>query len=229
MIPRHNGDFSATIPDEASFWTPTDDDVTEEGIGFFRGTWLIYEIGEAEAEALLSEDMKLVKLVDSVAQTPEEYDRICSIIENESGDSEILESLKTTGRYNLIEDHIPHEDDPSPLDGLEIGVAGVVYALSAAGFLTAASCRGHTSSNSWSTGPVVFAATDRRHAELLAPIAARSGCGFAWDSSREDLLAIEAPSVSEMLSLANAVLMEVRSFGPPVYQMGDESRDMYGL
>lgn len=70
------------------------------------------------------------------------------------------------------------------LEGLDAGVAGLVYALSAAGMFPAASCRGHAEPEAWSAFPVVMFAADRPHAEALQPLVGSSGCGFAYDALR---------------------------------------------
>ncbi|MEU5259307.1 hypothetical protein [Amycolatopsis sp. NPDC021455] len=226
MIPVASLDLTPALPSATRYWIPSDDDVTEEGIGYFRDTWLIYDINPQEASVALTEDERLVNFIDSIAQTVEEYDLISAAIEE--NDPERLDHLLDAGRASLVSTEINDEDDPHPLDGLEIGVAGIVSALTAAGFLTAASCRGHVGQMAWSSNPVVYVATDRRHADRVAPLVADHHCGFNIDPSRPELLVIEAPSAREMLSLARAVLDDALSFGPPVYQMSDDYRETYG-
>jgi len=98
------------------------------------------------------------------------------------------------------------------LEGLEAGVAGLVYALSAAGMYPAASCRGHPEPDSWSAIPVVMFAADRPHAEALQPLVESSGCGFGLDPVRPELLVINGRSVQDTLRLGHAVLDSIDFF-----------------
>src|SRR4051794_11608871 len=86
----------------------------------------------------------------------------------------------------------------APLDGLEIGVAGLAYALGSAGCLTAASCRWHSRDRSWSDCLVVFFAAPGWRLELLADLIADAGCGLVADRG---MLAIYAPSIIQMHAL----------------------------
>ncbi len=89
--------------------------------------------------------------------------------------------------------------------GLEIGVAGITHALSAIRCLTAASCRSHISSHSWSDCPVVFFAAPAWRLELLAELIAAARCGLRAD---RNMLSIVAPSITHMHGLAQSIVAE---------------------
>jgi hypothetical protein len=96
-----------------------------------------------------------------------------------------------------------------PLDGLEIGVAGLAHALASVGCLTAASCRSHVSDRSWSDCPVVFFAAPAWRLELLADLIAAAGCGLEADRG---MLPIVAPSIVHMHALGEKIVAERGSF-----------------
>jgi hypothetical protein len=216
------------LPVNARYWIPEEEDVTDEGIGYFHETWLISDVSAEHAASVLAEDERLLDLVDSLARTNEEYETFATAVEH--GELVDLPHISVDDpRREAFLAEIDEEDDFAPLEGLEIGVAGVVYALSAAGFLTAASCRGHVGRAAWSDEPVVFVATDRSRARRLAPLVASHRCGFAIDFDRPELLVIRASSTREMTDLARSVLGEAASFGPPVLRAADEESEIHDL
>jgi hypothetical protein len=120
----------------------------------------------------------------------------------ETGSADEIEGVTST-QIAALEDHFSEAGD---LEGLEIGVAGLAYALAAAGMYPAASCRGHVGPNAWSSSPVVFFVADRPHAEVLQPLVKESGCGFEVDPARSQLLVILSVSIAEMLALGRRIL-----------------------
>lgn len=94
------------------------------------------------------------------------------------------------------------------VNGLELGVSGLVHALNAVGIVTAASCRSHNQSHSpWSDYPIVVFAANREQLALLQPLVEASGCGFEVDSiDRPELIAVVAPSVLETMAFGKLVL-----------------------
>jgi len=71
----------------------------------------------------------------------------------------------------------------SRLGGLELGVAGLATALATiGGCFPAASCRAHSSKQSWSPYPVVLLATDEFRTRRLETDVASAGCGFVVDA-----------------------------------------------
>ena len=97
------------------------------------------------------------------------------------------------------------DSDYDPLDGLEVGVAGLSLALSAVGCLTAASCRSHPTEHSWSDYPVVLFAAPPWRVEILAQMLAPERCGLG---AGRDMLSIYAASVRHMHNLAERILAE---------------------
>ncbi|WP_158718801.1 hypothetical protein [Streptomyces sp. NRRL WC-3795] len=106
-------------------------------------------------------------------------------------------------------------EDGSPLDALELGVAGLSYALASVGCFTAASCRSHYSDHSWSDRPVIFFAAERSTVEWLTPLVRQSGCGYADGSQRAPrLLIVEAPSITNFMDLAGRVIQQAEQHDP---------------
>lgn len=207
MYPTTEIELHPQLPSDAQFWTPTAEDLeADEGFGYFDNTWPIYEISEAEARELATTDRSLSIVASNLAATESEFDDIATALESGSADDiEGLEKIQ-------LEAITPYLADRVTLEGLELGVAGLVYCLAAAGMYPAASCRGHPGPSAWSRTPVVLFAADRIHAELLAPLVRDSRCGFNIAQSRGELLAIESKSIEGTLDLADALLRELSTF-----------------
>ena len=171
----------------------------------FQDVWPITEASVDEANAVAREDAQLCQVVADLARDAADFDVLAAAVETGSvGDDEIsAESLAALSPYLTGE---------AALEGLEAGVAGLVYALSAAGMFPAASCRGHADSDAWSAIPVVMFAADRVHAETLQPLVEGSGCGFDFDPVRPELLVIKGRSVEDTLRLGRAVLASLEVF-----------------
>jgi hypothetical protein len=207
MIPRSDLDLSAQIPAEAKYWLPARDDLEDdEGFGFFRDVWPILDVSFNQAKAQLADDERLVKLVAEAANNADEFDALAKAVE--AGDVDDLASLLSGKPQDLLTAIAP---DEIVVDGLELGVAGLVYALSASGCFPAASCRGHVGPHAWASEPVVFVACDRTAAEGLTSFVAAAACGFDIDPARPELLALTANSVEDTLNLAELLLGRVLS------------------
>lgn len=210
MIPHVQLELDATIPESYGYWTPRNDDLSEEGFGFFRGTWLIRGVTLRAAGDVLNEEATLLQLAVDVAADADEFDQLAKVLEeaDAEGLSDRLATpavLAAVGRY---------ANDFPPLGGLDLGVAGLVHALSAVGCWPAASCRSHPGDRAWTHRPAVFLAADRHRAHVLQRLVGEAGCGFGLDPSRENLLLIEAESIEDMINLANLVLRDRRAFVP---------------
>jgi hypothetical protein len=83
--------------------------------------------------------------------------------------------------------------------GMDVGVAGLVFVLSAAGYATCYSCRGHASIMS-DRLPQVRLATEPDRLELLVGYAERAGCGLETDG--DGLVTAYAPTVLGLHRLA---------------------------
>lgn len=84
--------------------------------------------------------------------------------------------------------------------GLDLGVAGLVMALNAAGFATASSCRKHPA-DPWADCPFVIATGDVDRIALLRPLALETSAG-ASDGPQGDGFGIYAASVRPLMALA---------------------------
>ncbi|MGH3218980.1 MAG: hypothetical protein ACRDPY_09780 [Streptosporangiaceae bacterium] len=219
MYPRTDVELNAELPSTAEFWTPEPDDIDEEGFGYFRDVWAIVGVPEDEARQMLHKDRAASFFVSELASTEAEFDAIARVIE--TGVSDYAEDLSAAKRAALGPYIAADEDDPVPLDGLDVGVAGLVYALSAAGAYPAASCRGHHGDHSWSHVPVVLFAIDRCRANVLAPLVREAGCGFEIDTARAELLVVYSASIEGTIALAEAVIGRL-----PEFRACDESHPM---
>lgn len=182
---------------------PSADDITEEGFGFFRDTWRIGRVSVKGAQETISDEGELIRIIDEVASVPEEFELLASCIEGSDTDS-LPASLRAAALAGGL-GHLVSDDDFPPLGGLEIGVAGLTHALSAMGCLTAASCRWHTSSHTWSDCPVVFFAAPAWRVEILAELVSSEGCGLEED---REMLKIYGSSIRDTHGLAERIVAE---------------------
>jgi hypothetical protein len=210
MYPVTEVEVHAELPGAAEFWTPEPDDITDEGFGYFRSVWAIVDISEDEAREMLEKDRAAALFTSGLASTGQEFDAIANVIETGAADD--VEGISGDMLAALSPYISDDEDDPLPLDGLEVGVAGLVYTLSAAGIYPAASCRGHPGKHAWSDLPVAIIAVDRCRAHVLTPLVKDAGCGFDIDPARPELLAIYSRSIECTLILAEAVINSLPQF-----------------
>ena len=121
---------------------PKSDEISEEGFGWFRSTWFLGHVPIDEAAEVLAEEARLMAWLDDVAETGDEFEALATTIEHtEFADMPL--SLRDRAMRAGLESVMAPPDEFASLGGLEIGVAGLVHAQSAAGCLTAASCRSH--------------------------------------------------------------------------------------
>jgi hypothetical protein len=185
---------------------PPEDEISEEGYGFFRGVWDISGASHSEALALIEEERHLAGLVDQATATPEEFEAVATAVEHGDPDSLPPGFAATYPGSEILEIVGDGDRDEGVLDALEIGVAGLAYALSSVGCFPAASCRSHSSGRSWSHRPVVYFAAERPTVHWLTPMVRDSGCGFGNGSGHGELLFVEAPSISNLMDLANRIV-----------------------
>lgn len=222
MIPTLDINVSAEIPRSATFWVPSEEELPEPGDecaigGYFRDTWYIVDVSADEAIYVVREERTCLGLAARLATDATSFDAIASAFESGYTDSlpAALQASDVADLHELIGSDGVYSAEV--FGGIELGVAGLVAALNATGYVTAASCRGHDGADRrpWADHPVVYFAADRRGASQLAPLVEVAGCGFTIDEERPDLLAIEAPSIACTVRLASALLAEVVD-APPV-------------
>ncbi|MFI6466912.1 hypothetical protein [Streptomyces sp. NPDC050538] len=207
MIPRVEYEYSSNIPEDATFWMPSEEEIPDdEGIGYFRDVWMILNEPESEVRNIVTEEETLIEILDNLAASPQDYELIAEAIDSQ--DAETLPAGLLRSEFMQRAESLLQEpdDQPSSLRGLEVGVAGLSYALSMIGAVPVASCRGHIGEHAWSPNPVAFAALDRPRAEWLQPFISETGCGFHISPNREQFLAIEAPSIRDSSRLARLIL-----------------------
>jgi hypothetical protein len=145
-----------------------------------REYWPILDLGWHRAEEIAEFEMQLLNDIASSADTAE-FDTLAAELEEEAG----------------IE-----------LEGLELGAAGAVTALVAAGCVTCFSCRGHAGTNL--PHPQIRFAVDRTRVKLIVDAARESRCGI--ESDAEGLVWIVSPSLVGMLAFADEIRVRSGSF-----------------
>lgn len=205
MLPTADRTGSPHLPAEATFWTPDPDDLGEDGLGFFRNVWTILGVARDQARAVVRIEETGMDVLDQLAGDAGEFDRIAQAIEG--GDATDLTEHQIASLGDLLV-----EDDFPPLEGLELGVAGLSYAMSAVEMFPAASCRGHPGSSAWTDTPVVFFAANKQRAITLQPLVEQTGCFFEFDHDRPDLLVVRGRSIRHTVALATAILDRADNF-----------------
>jgi hypothetical protein len=207
VIPSYSVVPEISLPAGNDCGYPARDEISEEGFGYFRGTWWLGHVPLSDARHTVAFERDLVAALDALADDEQEFEDLAAAVEHiEPDDGDVPLLLRDTPVEGIVR---PFINDESPLWDLEIGVAGLTYALSTVGFRTAASCRAHTGANSWSDYPVVLFGAHKWRAVLLAELVAEADCGI--DQDRE-MLTVYAPSVRNLMSLAEAVLTKRARF-----------------
>jgi hypothetical protein len=189
-----------TPPPECAL--PSAEEISEEGFGYFRGTWFMGRVPVREAAEIVACETDMIAWLDRVATSAEEFELLASAIE--SADTyDIDEPLLTRATAEGLDRLLPGPEDLYPLEGLEIGVSGIAHALSALGFRTAASCRSHVNERSWSDCPIVFFAGPTWRVRILVKLVATYRCGLI---ERRGMLSIYARSIIDMNGLASRLL-----------------------
>jgi hypothetical protein len=181
-------------------WLPEAEDVwSADGYGGgFHDSWSMAGASYDEAEDIIRLEDRFLKSIDAASSDAATYEAACQSVE------------------------FP-DDDMSPLRGLELGVAGIVYALNAAGMPTAASSRWHDGGG-WSPYPVVYFVAENDRAMLLVDLIDGTKCGFCLDDGR--LYMIWAASVTSLHEMARRLVAargRFQALGAPFY--GDEPPD----
>lgn len=164
---------------------------------------------------MIETERSLVGLVDQASRNAAEFEAMARAVE--TGELENLPNgyVAENPHSDIVRFLSAIDEEQSTLDALELGVAGLAYALSSVGCFTAASCRSHYSDHSWADRPVVFFAAERPTVHWLTPLVQDSGCGFADGSDRAvRLLVMQAPSITNFLDLAQGIVEQVSRQGP---------------
>lgn len=183
---------------------PPSDEITEEGFGYFRGTWRLDHVPVREAQATVRGEAQIIERLDRAAPSPDEFELLAAAIENQTLD-QLPDSLRATVLAGELAGLVTDEEDPPPLDGLEIGVAGLTHALSTIRCRTTASCRSHVTNHSWSDCPVVFFVASAWRVDLLSELVSEAGCGLGTD---RDMLTAYGASIRDTHRLAERIIAE---------------------
>ncbi|MFJ1845524.1 hypothetical protein [Streptomyces sp. NPDC088146] len=209
MIPFVDLEVDPTLPATVALGLPPEDEIDEEGYGFFRDVWDIGEVSHEEAATIVKEERRLAALVDLAASTPSDFEAIASALE--ANDPDCLPAGFAAGHpQSEIVELVGGGYDAEPLLGsLELGVAGLSYALTSVGCFTAASCRSHLSHHSWSERPIVYFVAERPTVRWLTLLVRDTGCGFGDGAGHGRLLFVEAPSITNFMDLADRIVSQV--------------------
>lgn len=203
MYPVRDVHVDSLIPSDAPYWVPKPSDIDEEGIGcYFRGVWPLIGVRTRETKTLIVWERNAATYVARESDGEEGFDALAKSVELWTPDDDDSEAA------------LPEElqRDGTGLDGLELGVAGLTYALSNAGFYPAASCRSHPG-HSWSVCPIVLFAADRRRMTRLKPLVEESHCGLDIESSRgHPLFSVYSRSILELMALAELLFQHRSDF-----------------
>jgi hypothetical protein len=149
------------------------------------------------------------------------WDEALSCIAAESRWIERASEAADSARFDKILEGAPDVESGDDGDWLfrsvEVGAAGLVFALSAAGFATCTSCRGHAGLHG-QRRPLVGFNTDPHRLRTLAKCGARAGCGL---KVRDRLALAVGRSVADLHSMAQGVFGERAIFDalpPPPWQ-----------
>jgi len=183
VIPINDRELSSEIPGGIEFWLPDEadlDDMVDGNFGGFIGNWLIVGESDYGTQLAIDDERRLLTRLGQLADTAEDFDRLAHAVEDYGpNDSSRGDDYDTV--ISLI-DGCTFNDCEMLLDGLEIGVAGLTLALSAAGMHTVASCRGHEPGikvvSPWSTFPLVAFTAEREQISRLQPLVRDVGAGF---------------------------------------------------
>ncbi|MFF8293968.1 hypothetical protein ACF07M_00755 [Streptomyces globisporus] len=210
MIPSADIDVVPAFPVHLAMGLPAPDEVDEEGYGYFRDVWAIGEVGREEARAMIEEERRLVSLVDQASRNEVEFDCLAQAIEKRELEYLPVGYAEQYPDSELVREASLDSDEGVPLEALELGVAGLSYALTSIGCFTAASCRSHSGEHPWADRPVIFFAAERDTVRWLTPLVAESGCGLGDGSERAPkLLVLEAPSITNFMNLARCIVQRV--------------------
>ncbi|MDF3285479.1 hypothetical protein [Gordonia sp. N1V] len=194
MIPTYDVDIHVRETFESTdFWQPAPSDIDEEGFAYFQDAWPILSPSVADTAAVIASEEVGLAFLEWTCRDAAQFDEVARDLE-----------------AFVLNEPLPDDvaDAFTGLNGLEVGVAGLVYALACTGYYPAASCRSHAE-RSWSDCPVVFFATAEPRLRNLIPLAVEAGCGLDANNSRGvPLFVLYAPSTVEMANLARAVFAQ---------------------
>lgn len=208
MIPFVATACAFNLPDDAH--APDPSEVDDDGYGTFIGVWNVgVGIPRSDAQRLAAWECRAVSFVDRRSETPHDFEDLAVVLESFVTDDDLtvaeefpyLDDATSEGLQEVL------DSTDELLDGMELGVAGLVAALSSAGFLPAASCRGHALPSAWADRPTVYFGAARERVALLEDCVLSTGCRLDDGSGNGDgLVVVRAPSVAAMLALTQDVL-----------------------
>ncbi|MEV6846569.1 hypothetical protein [Actinoplanes sp. NPDC051411] len=86
MIPRAEIELDPALPRDAPFWMPAEDEIGDEGIGFFRGVWAIYDEPLSEAARVVADERAAAAAVNAVSTDVATFEYFARVIEAHNPD-----------------------------------------------------------------------------------------------------------------------------------------------
>jgi hypothetical protein len=204
VIPVTPCELDYQLPDK-ELWIPGKEELSsDEGFGGFRNTWVIKNVGTREAIKVIGDEAKVVEIIDALADSEDDFNALAAQFEFYDPEA-LAESGVSIPADSPLHDYLA--EDWSPTDGLDLGVAGLVYALASVGCYPAASCRGRP--HTWTRNPLVRFAGRLWRAQLLIPLAREAQCGLVESSGT---VVIWAESVIQMMAMARLVMEHRKEF-----------------
>lgn len=166
-------------------------------------------VRESSLKALSAEDVvegfSLVRDYQQVIDIS--WDEVVDCIEAESRWLDHAAGSADAAQFDAVLDDAVEQEVGDDFDhlfrGMDVGVAGLVFALTAAGYATCYSCRGHAGIST-ARVPQVRLATEPDRLRLLVDYAERAGCGL--DADDEGLVTVYASSVPDLHRMATLVM-----------------------
>lgn len=119
---------------------------------------------------------------------------------------------RSKGAEDALLEELDNEWLQQPLGGLDLGIGGLVIALSAAGCAPLTSCSGHFGEGLWATFPLVKVAAMPEHAAILIDIARETDCGITNSGEGSGALEIWGRSVDDMVCFAEVMIARRAEF-----------------
>src|SRR5262249_9649438 len=152
--------------------------------------WPMYGMGTHEAEDMVEREDQILRAVDRAASTRSGFEHAAAAVE--SGDFDDRPPDIASDDWAALGDIVPEIPE---LDGLELGVAGLVMVLSSLDCIPAGSCRGHPKPTAWESFPIVWFVADLQRARLIDEAVGQLPCGLEYT---DDLLRVLAASIDDV-------------------------------
>jgi hypothetical protein len=216
LIERKRYEPKTKVPESFEFWDSSEEALFEAfGEGFYSDDCSpLGDVSRADALKVVRDELSVIMAIDALSDDREEFERLADLFDRHSRRPRDFDG-GSEGEFLPSELERLVRDHRIDLGQLDIGVAGLVYALRAIGCIPVLSCRGHSDSNKFTDHPMIYFATTKGRVEWIMPWVVRNGCGINSEPVRTNLLIIEAGSIADTAALANDLLVAAEKDPPP--------------